>query len=65
MSSIYHFQESQISECLASSDSDHPHIFQVSCKQHGRRIMHTLSADNLSQYQHWWDGLQQHLLDQG
>lgn len=51
------------------SDADpritqHPHTFHVITKTHTGRTEHVLSAGSKEESDKWWEGFQQHLLDQ-
>lgn len=41
-----------------------PHTFHIITQSYDDKQQYTLSADNGGEMQKWWDGLQQHLLDQ-
>ena len=58
------FQETQIYKTDPAS-CEKENTFLLSVVKNRRRIQHSLSAPNEHELKKWWNGLQQHMLDQG
>lgn len=62
---LFLFQNTQISDTDPSRSMGTDHTIHIMTKQHPRSLEYTLAAQSKDELNKWWDGLQQHLLDQG
>ena len=63
-SQIVFFQETQICKTDPAS-CEKENTFLISVVKGRQRVQHSLSASNEHELKKWWNGLQQHMLDQG
>lgn len=59
-----HFQETQICKTDPAS-CEKENTFLINVVKGRQRVQHSLSASNEHELKKWWNGLQQHMLDQG
>lgn len=57
-------KNTQISDTDPSRSMGVDHTIHIMTKQHPRSLEYTLAAQSKDELNKWWDGLQQHLLDQ-
>lgn len=57
-------KNTQISDTDPSRSMGTDHTIHIMTKQHPRSLEYTLAAQSKDELNKWWDGLQQHLLDQ-
>lgn len=62
---FFFYQNTQISDTDPSRSMGVDHTIHIMTKQHPRSLEYTLAAQSKDELNKWWDGLQQHLLDQG
>lgn len=61
---LNHFQNTQISDADPRT-CKRSHTFHVKTTVKETKVEYTLAADTKAELSEWWDGLQQHLIDQG